>query len=101
VGIPCGVMGIEIFEDKGVRKSGEVMGKRCKVVVVVLPDPFLGMEAWRNSTETQQSSHAPRSGPEVKNETSSAKDGEPERLGCGTVKEKVSHILHRVSASAA
>jgi len=25
------------------------------VVVVVLPDPFRGMGAWRNSTETQQS----------------------------------------------
>jgi len=36
-------------------------------VVVVLPDPFQGMGAWRNSTETQQSVHAPRSGPEVKN----------------------------------
>jgi len=35
--------------------------------VVVLPDPFRGMGAWRNSTETQQSGHASRSGPEVKN----------------------------------
>jgi len=26
--------------------------------VVVVPDPFLGMGAWRNSTETQQSGHA-------------------------------------------
>jgi len=42
----------------------------------------------------------PRSGPEVKNGKSSAKDGAPERLGCGTVKEEVSHILHRVSADA-
>jgi len=37
------------------------------LVVVVLPDPFQGMGAWRNSTETQQSGHSPRSGPEVKN----------------------------------
>jgi len=36
--------------------------------VVVLPDPFRGMGAWRNSTETQQSGHASRSGPEVKSE---------------------------------
>jgi len=49
-------------------------------VVVVLPDLFQGMGAWRNSTETQQLGHAPRSGPEVKN-GSSAKDGAPERLG--------------------
>jgi len=56
-------------------------------------------EGWGgDSMETQQSGHAPRSGPEVKNE-SSAKDGAPERLGCGTVK-KVSQILQRVSAGA-
>jgi len=71
------------------------------VVVVVLPDPFRGMGAWRNSTVTQQSGHAPRSGPEVKNGRSDAEDGAPERLGCGTVKEEVSQILQRVSASAA
>jgi len=70
----------------------------------------------RNSTETQQLGHTPRSGavyreltspfkmapgPEVKNGRSSAKDGVPERLGCGIVKEEVSHILQRVSTSAA
>jgi len=52
---------------------------------VVLSDPFLGMEAWRNFTETQQSDHAPRSGPEVKN-GSSAKDG-AWRLRCGKIQE--------------
>jgi len=71
------------------------------VVVVVLPNPFQGMGAWRNSTETQQSSHTPRSGPEVKNGRSSAKDGAPEKLGCGTIQEEVSRILQRVSACAA
>jgi len=40
---------------------------RLNVVVVVLPDPFRGMGAWRNSMETQQSGYAPRSEPEVKN----------------------------------
>jgi len=58
-------------------------------VVVVLPDPFRGKRAWRNSTETQQSGHAPRSGPEVKNRRIGAEDGAPERFGCGTVKEEV------------
>jgi len=61
------------------------------------------MGTWRNSTETQQSGHAPRSGPEINNGRSSAKDGAPERLGCLTVKEEVE--LHpgvqRVSAIAA
>jgi len=70
------------------------------MVVVVLPDPFRVMGAWRNPTETQQSGHSPRSGPEVKNR-SGAEDGEPERLGCGTVKEEVSQTLQRVSAGAA
>jgi len=48
------------------------------------------MWAWRNSTETKESGHAPRPGPEVKNGRSSAEDGAPERLGCGTVKEEAS-----------
>jgi len=48
------------------------------------------MGAWRNSTETQQLGHAPRSGPEIINGRSSAEDGALERLGCGTVKEEVS-----------
>jgi len=64
----------------------------------MLPDPFRG--AWKNSTETQQSGYAPRSGPEVKNGRSGAEHGAPERLGCGTVKEEVSRILQRVSAGA-
>jgi len=59
------------------------------------------MGAWRNSTETQQSGHSPRSGPEVKHGRSDAEDGAQERLGCGTVKEEVSQILQRVSAGAA
>jgi len=55
------------------------------LVVVVLPDnPFRGMGVWRNFTETKQSGHTPRSGPEVKNGRSSVKDGAPERLRCGT-----------------
>jgi len=48
------------------------------------------MRAWRNSTETQQSGHAPRFGPEVKNGRSSAKDGAPESLRCGTIQEEMS-----------
>jgi len=69
------------------------------LMMVVLPHPFRGMGAWRNSTETRQSGHAPRSEPEVKN-GSSDKDGAPERLGCGTIQKEVSKILQRVSAGA-
>jgi len=57
------------------------------VVVVVLSDPFRGMGVGRNSTETQQSGHNPRSGPEVKNGRSSDKDGAPERLRCETIQK--------------
>jgi len=58
---------------------------KTEVVVVVLPDPFRGMGAWRNSIETQQSGHALRSELEVKNGRSSAKDGAPERFRCRTI----------------
>jgi len=51
------------------------------------------MGAWRNFTEIQQSGHAPRSGPEVKNGRSSAKDDTPERLRCGTIHKEASQIL--------
>jgi len=54
------------------------------------------MGAWRNSTEIQQSGHALRCGPEIKNGRSGVEDDAPERLGCGTVKEEVSQILQRV-----
>jgi len=59
------------------------------VVVVVLLRPFRGMRAWKNSTETQQSDHAPRYGPEVKNGRICAKDGAPERLRCRTIQKEV------------
>jgi len=70
------------------------------VVVVVLPGLFRGIGTWRNSAETQQLGHAPRSGPEVKNEISSAEDGALERFRRGTIQE-VSYILQRVSAGTA
>jgi len=50
-----------------------------------IPDSFRGMGAWMNSTETQQSDHAPRSGPEVKNGRTRAKDGVPKRLKCRAI----------------
>jgi len=53
-----------------------------------------------DSTETQQSGHAPRPEPEVKTEVE-PKDGAPERFGCGTIKEEVSQIQLRVSECAA
>jgi len=70
----------------------QLVGDSLVVDEVVLHDPFRGMRAWRNSTETQQSGHAPRSGPEVKNGRSSAKDGAPERLRYGTIQKVVSQL---------
>jgi len=37
-------------------------------LVVLLPDPFQGMEALRKSGETQQSGRTPKFGPEMKDE---------------------------------
>jgi len=71
------------------------------LMVVMLPDSFRGMRAWKNSTETQRSGLAPRSGPKIKNGRSRAKDGAPETLGYGTIQEEVSQILQRVSVGAA
>jgi len=53
------------------------------VVMVVLSDLFRGVGAQKNSTETQQSSHTPRSGLEVKNGRSDAKYGAPRGSGAG------------------
>jgi len=50
---------------------------------------LLQRRAWRNFTETQQSDHAPRPGPEVKKGRSGVKDGTPERLRCGTIQKEV------------
>jgi len=52
-------------------------------------------------TETQQSGHAPRSGPEVKNRRSGAEDGVPERPGCGTAKKEMSRTPQRAPTGAA
>jgi len=57
---------------------------------VVLFDPFQGMGKQKNSAETQQSGHAPTSGPEIKDGRSNAKDGAPERLRYGTIQKELS-----------
>jgi len=43
------------------------------VVMVVLSEPFRGLGAQKNSTETQQTSHTSTSGLEVENVRSDAK----------------------------
>jgi len=56
------------------------------------------MKAWKNSAETQQSGHAPRSGTEIKDVRSSVKDGVPERLRCRAIQNEVSWILQWITA---
>jgi len=48
------------------------------------------LKGWRHrgTPWRQQSGHAPKSEPEVKNGRSSAKDGMPERLRCGTIQKE-------------
>jgi len=50
--------------------------------MVVLFDPFQGMGVQRNSMDTQLPGNSSRSGPKVKNEKSSAKNGASKRLRC-------------------
>jgi len=53
-------------------------------VVVVPPDPLRGMGVQRNSAVTQQSGHAPRSEPEIKNVSFVVWEdvGEPAEIDC-------------------
>ena len=52
-----------------------------KVLVLVgLPDPFLGMGAQINSMESQQSGNSPQTRPEVQNREGVARDGQTHRI---------------------
>jgi len=66
--------------------------------LVVLPETFRGMRAWWNSANPQQSGHAPRHGPEIKDGRSSAKDGTP---AGSNVRQFRSRILQMITAGAA
>ena len=67
------------------------------VVVVVLPDPFRVIGARRNSAETQQSGHTPRSGPKIENRQRGAKDRFAKGIRSRTVEEEMIEVLQRVS----
>jgi len=64
-------------------------------MVVMLPDPFRGMGEWRNSTEAQQSGHAPRSEPEVKMEVVPKT---ARRKGSDAGQSEIGKILQMMSA---
>jgi len=71
---------IRVFHEPFGTLANAVRNAYCAPIdmVVVLPTPFRGIGGRRNSAETQQSGHIPRSRREVKSERSSAKDGAPE-----------------------
>ena len=64
---------------------------------MVLPDPFRGMGARRNSAETQQSGHTPRSGLKIENRERGAKDRFAKGFRSRTVEEEMIEFLQRVS----
>ena len=66
-----------------------------------LPDPFLRMGEWRNSTESKHSGNAPRSRPKIGNRDSIAKDGRAERVKSWAVEQSVGEVLQRVATGAA
>jgi len=59
------------------------------------------MGARRNPTETQQSGHAQKSGPEVKNGRSIVPKVTRRRGSCGTIQKAVGWNLQMMSAGAA
>jgi len=61
---------------------------QTSVVMVVLSDLFRGMGARKNTTETQQSSHTPWSGLEVKIGRSDTKYGAPRGSNAGQSRER-------------
>ena len=82
---------VTIFGDDD--SHSEINWHRLMTVVVVLPDPFRGMGARRNSAETQQSGHTPRSGPYIENRERGAKDRFAKRFRSTTVEEEMIEVL--------
>jgi len=65
-------------------KKWDTVGQFDNDVVVMLPDPFRGMDPRREAQQGQQSGHAARFGPEIKDKKKrSAKDSALERLDAG------------------
>jgi len=65
------------------------------------PTPSEGWGRGRTPRRPNSRDTPPRTGPEIKNGRSSAKDGAPERHRYVTIQEEVSQILQRVSAGTA
>ena len=69
--------------------------------LLLLPNPFRGMGAWRRTMEPQKPGNSPGPGPEVVKTQRVAKERATQRVRCWTVQNKMRDVLGPVSAGAA
>ena len=69
--------------------------------MLLLPDPFRGMRAWRKTMEPQKPSNSPRPGPEIVERPRVAKERAAKRVRSWTGQNEMRGVLGRVSAGAA
>ena len=70
-------------------------------LLLLLPDPFLGMEAWQKTMKPHKLGNSPGSEPEVVKRQKIAKEGAARRVRSWTVQNEIIGVVGRVSASAA
>ena len=75
--------------------------KRSITFLLLLPDPFRGMEAWQKTMEPQKPVNSPGLGPRVVGKWRVAKEGAAQRVRSWTVHNEMRGVLGRVSAGAA
>ena len=71
------------------------------LLLLLLPDPFRGMGAWRKTIEPQKLGNSPGSGPEVVVRQKIAKERTAQRVRSWIVQNEMRGVLGRVPASAA
>ena len=69
--------------------------------MMLLPDPFRGMGAWRKTMQSQKPGNSPGPGPKVVEKQSVAKERVVQRVHSWTVQNKMRGVLGRMSAGAA
>ena len=70
-------------------------------LMLLLPDPFRGMRAWRKTMEPQKPSNCPRPALEVVERQRVVKERATQRVRSRTVQNDIRGVLERVSACAA
>ena len=71
------------------------------LLLLLLPDPFRGMGAWRMTMEPQKPGNSPGSGPEVVERQRVAKERAAQRVRSWTEQNEIRGVLGRVSTGAA